>query len=41
MNPKTKEEIISKIIELELEITLAILNGHKPLVDGAGEAPTN
>jgi len=32
MNPKTKEEIISKIIDLELEITLAILNGHKPYI---------
>ena len=32
MNQKTKEEIISKIIELELEITSSIFEGHKPYV---------
>lgn len=32
MTQKTKEEIISKIIEIELEITLSIIDGHKPFV---------
>lgn len=30
MNPKTKVELESKIIELEYEITQSIMNGHKP-----------
>lgn len=33
MTPNEKEEIISKIIELELEITFSIINGYKPSID--------
>jgi len=32
MTVKTKEELITKIIELEYEITSAIINGHRPYV---------
>lgn len=33
MTPIEKEEIISKILELEFEITSSIINGHKPSID--------
>lgn len=32
MTEQTKSELISKIISLELEITTAIINGHKPSI---------
>lgn len=30
MTPQTKSELISRIIELEYTITIAVINGHRP-----------
>lgn len=33
MTEQTRSDLISRIIDLEYEITSAIINGHKPSVD--------
>lgn len=33
MTQQDKEEIISRVINLEHEITLAVIQGHKPSID--------
>lgn len=30
MDPKIKSDLVSRVIELEYEITIAIINGHRP-----------
>lgn len=38
MNPKIREELISKIIEIEYEITTSIINGHRPYIGDCFES---
>lgn len=33
MTQRDREEIISRIVELEYEITTAVIEGHKPFID--------
>lgn len=33
MTPIEREEVLSKIIDLEFEITSSIIKGHKPSID--------